>query len=234
MSPAGPARQPIPEDLADTDGAPSQLATAAAPGRPRDQSRDRAILEAALALVTEVGYDRLTMDAVASRAKASKATIYRRWAGKRELIVEAIGCHFEENVAEPKDTGSVRGDLLWLAEQAPANMSEVDSRLILGIAQAALSDPGLCNALEEHAGASKRRVAEIIVERGIARGELPPEADPTLVVEIAPAVLLMRLVNGHGLDHAFLEHLVEDILLPVLLHPPTFPQPLIEDDPGDR
>ncbi|MBO0692467.1 MAG: TetR/AcrR family transcriptional regulator [Acidimicrobiaceae bacterium] len=225
MSPEDPARQLETE---------SPLASAVAPGRPRDQNRERAILDAALALVIEVGYDRLTMDAVATRARASKATIYRRWAGKKELIVEAIGCHFEENVAEPKDTGSVRGDLLWLAEQAPANMREVDSRLILGLAQAALSDPGLCVALSEHAGAGKRRAAEIIVERGVARGELPAEADPSLLVEIAPAVLLTRLLNGQGLDHAFLEHLVEDILLPVLSHPPTFPQPLIGDGPGHR
>jgi AcrR family transcriptional regulator len=219
---------------AEIGAATSQVMTLATPGRPRDQSRERAILDAALALVGEVGYERLTMDAVASRAKASKATIYRRWAGKKDLIVEAIGSQVDDNLPEPEDTGSLRGDLMSLAELATASIKGFDGRLLLGLAQAALSDPGLCNALEEHAGAKKRRMAESIVERAVARGELPPEADHMLLVEIAPAVLLMRLVNGESLDHAFLEHLVEDILLPVLRHPPTFPQPLIAGDPGDR
>ena len=212
----------------------SQVATVVAPGRPRDQNRERAILDAALALVGEVGYERLTMDAVAARAKASKTTIYRRWAGKKELIVEAIGGQVEDHMSEPEDTGSLRGDLMWLAELATASTKGFDGRLLLGLAQAALDDPGLCNALEEHAGARKRLTAEVIVRRAVARGELPPETDPTLLIEIAPSVLLMRLVNGQPLDHAFLEHLVEDILLPVLRHPPTFPQPLITDVPGDR
>jgi len=61
-------------------------------GRPRDASRDTAILEAALALVGELGYDRVSMDAVAARARASKATIYRRWSSKGALVSAAVRC----------------------------------------------------------------------------------------------------------------------------------------------
>ena len=72
--------------------------------------RELEILEATLEVLAEVGYDLLTMDAVASRAKASKATLYRRWRGKPELVVAAIMAHKGDTVAP--DTGSLRGDLL--------------------------------------------------------------------------------------------------------------------------
>src|SRR5689334_11946810 len=81
-------------------------------GRSRDDSRDPQILQATAQLLAEVGYDRLTMDAVAARAHAGKATLYRRWSSKGELVVDALGCaaHGETPEAAP-DTGSLRGDL---------------------------------------------------------------------------------------------------------------------------
>ena len=59
-------------------------------GRPRDETREAAILEATLAVLSDVGYDRLTIDAVATKAKASKATVYRRWPNKAALVVDAL------------------------------------------------------------------------------------------------------------------------------------------------
>ena len=73
--------------------------------------RDAAICDATLALLAEVGYDRMSMDAVAARAKASKATIYRRWPGKQELVLDAVRSR-APGMAVPEDTGSLRGDLL--------------------------------------------------------------------------------------------------------------------------
>ena len=79
--------------------------------RPRvEGERELEILEATLEVLDEVGYDLLTMDAVATRAKASKATLYRRWKGKPELVVAAIMAHKGDAVVP--DTGSLRGDLL--------------------------------------------------------------------------------------------------------------------------
>src|SRR4051812_12202770 len=90
--------------------------TAAARHRPRvEGGREEEILDATVAVVAELGYDRLTMDAVATAAKASKATLYRRWTTKAELVVDAIsrakGCPMPENV----DTGSLRGDLISMS-----------------------------------------------------------------------------------------------------------------------
>src|SRR6478609_4178139 len=83
--------------------------------RPRvEGERESEILDAALVLLCRVGYDRLTMDAVAQRAKASKATLYRRWSSKARLVIDALhqGHSHQDDVAEPADTGSLRGDLI--------------------------------------------------------------------------------------------------------------------------
>src|SRR3954464_15284431 len=86
------------------------LARALGKNRPRvEGDREAEILEATLTILAEVGYDRLTMDAVATRAKASKATLYRRWAGKANLAIEAL-THTKAPHEFP-DTGSLRGDL---------------------------------------------------------------------------------------------------------------------------
>src|SRR5690242_16891040 len=87
----------------------------AAATRPRvEGDRESEILEATLVVLAEVGYDRLTMDAVATKAKASKATLYRRWNGKVQLVIDALhhGHRHEDQGAEPPDTGTLRGDLL--------------------------------------------------------------------------------------------------------------------------
>src|SRR5580704_6284092 len=97
-------------------------------GRPsgaRAEAREQAILDAALSLVIEVGYDRLSMDALAERAHAGKATIYRHWSGKAEVVAEAIRQRHsaEELVA---DTGSLRGDLLATISSMDASVSSED------------------------------------------------------------------------------------------------------------
>src|ERR1700679_672658 len=98
------------------DGAAaSQEARAAAAhrGRHLDASRDAALRDAALELLAEIGYDRLTIDSVAARAHASKTTIYRRWSGKAELVVDALNC-LKDSRPVP-DTGSLSGDLDMIA-----------------------------------------------------------------------------------------------------------------------
>src|ERR1700734_4422967 len=85
-------------------------------GRHLDASRDAALRDAALELLAEIGYDRLSIDAVAARAKASKMTIYRRWSGKAELVVDALSCL--RKPGEVPDTGSLRGDLQALGRRS--------------------------------------------------------------------------------------------------------------------
>src|SRR5271169_3525742 len=103
-------------------------------GRPLDASRDIALRAAALELLAEIGYDRLTIDSVAARAHSSKTTIYRRWSGKAELIVDALNCR-KGSSAVP-DTGSLRGDLEAIAKSSTSTDNQFDAQVMIGLISA--------------------------------------------------------------------------------------------------
>jgi AcrR family transcriptional regulator len=184
----------------------------------RAEAREQAILDAALELVLEVGYDRLSMDALAERAHAGKATIYRHWSGKAEVVAEAIrqrSCE-QEPVA---DTGSLRGDLLATIETIDASVSSEDGALVSGLLCAMRTDPVLANLMRTQVVESKRTNCLQLVDRAIARGELPPSAAGDVLYEVLPAMVITRLViNGEELTEEFANHLVDDILIPLLQH----------------
>src|SRR3954468_25112873 len=93
-------------------------------GRPRDPRRRQAILDAAVHLLAEVGYDRATVEAVAARAGVSKPTIYRRWpGGKAEIVADAIRAKRADGAVLP-DTGSLRGDLLAMLRAIQGTLNE--------------------------------------------------------------------------------------------------------------
>lgn len=204
-------------------------------GRPRDETRHQAILDAAIELVAEVGYDRMSMDAIASRARASKATIYRRWPGKAELVVEAVGrCVAHDAADSIPDQGSLRADLHTLLQRIRAGLEGTDGDLMFGLALAARSDPDLGRVLREQLFEEKAQVAASIIDRAVARGEIAaaPDLASTLLDEVAPAVLILRQLCGCALDDTFLDHVTDDILLPLFTpatglasSPPTERQP---------
>jgi AcrR family transcriptional regulator len=200
--------------LAASKGAPSR-------GRPRDPEREQAIVEATLALLAEVGYEQLTLEAVAARAHASRATIYRRWRGKRELVVAAIAAHSPPSCEVAVDTGSLRGDLLVLCAHLVETLTGFDGRLVLGLMRAGLDDPVLCEALETSLGPTGARLPQAVLERAIARGELPVDAEAFAYEEVAGAVLILRMINGQPADEPYLERLIDDVLIPALAHAPS-------------
>src|SRR6266704_2718003 len=104
----------------------SRPGPAKGPGRPRSERAHEAILEATLDLLLEEGFTRMSIEAVATRAGVGKATIYRRWPSKADLVVEAVACRKEQPFVDP-DSGGVREDLVSLARQAfrPSESSEV-------------------------------------------------------------------------------------------------------------
>ena len=201
-------------------GAPRGTASpdAASPrgGRPRDEGRDQAILEAALDLLAEVGYDAMSIESIATRARASKATIYRRWPGKAELVADALRSRHESHMVEPEDTGSLRGDLLAIVNTMLEKMSGVDGALICGMATAVRADARLGKMLLADKEAHTQRVAGLIVSRAQTRGELPDNSDPGPILKVAPGVALLRQMTGEPLDRAFAEYLVDDVVIPLL------------------
>ena len=194
-------------------------------GRPRDDSRDAVILGAALELVAELGYDRVSMDAVAARAHASKATIYRRWSSKGALVAAAVRCRTGLPVDVP-DTGALRSDLLALLALMAQVMGEQDLGLLTGVFAGVRTDPDLAEALRCEMFEEKVSLTAPLFARANRRGEsVRPDAN-ALLHEVAPPVVLHRLaVTGLPADDEFRTHLVDDVLIPILCVPPT-PTPI--------
>jgi AcrR family transcriptional regulator len=186
------------------------------PGRPRDPRRDAAIRDAALALMAEVGYERMTVDAIAAAAGVSKPTIYRRWAGKQELVVDAIRLH-PHNLAPAPDTGTLRGDLLAAVRQFAQQQLE-SAHIAAGLASRLRESPELAAIIREHAVEVVRGRFELIVERAVARGELAAEpAVSPLFADVAPSLVHTRTVMSlEPVDDAFVAELVDRILLPIV------------------
>ena len=193
-------------------------------GRPRDEKRDVAILTAALDLVAEVGYDRVSMDAVAARARVSKATIYRRWDSKGAVVAAAVRCRSTACLQMP-DTGSLRDDLLAAVSVMGKAVGEQDLALMTGIFAAMRRDPELAEALRCDLFAEKHSLTEGIFTRAEHRGDAVTANANALFHEVAPAVLMHRLAAlDLPLDAAFFTHLVDDVLLPILTsHTPSTP-----------
>jgi AcrR family transcriptional regulator len=189
---------------------------AARGGRPRDDAREQAILDAAIDLVAEIGYDAMSIEAVATRAKSSKATIYRRWPGKAELVAEAMRRRAEPVLEDLPDSGSLRGDLLTLVQRMFDGMNGADGGLMCGLAVAVRNDAEFGRLMSSHLHEQKLRTVASIVARAEARGELPPGVDPSLVLQVAPGVALFHQISGEPLDAAFAEHLVDRVLIPLL------------------
>jgi AcrR family transcriptional regulator len=186
----------------------------------RGAVREDAILRATLELLAESGYDQLTIDAVAARARCSKATIYRRWPGKAALVSTAVRRHAGQPATAAPDTGSLRSDLLAALEVMRSSLSGQDAALILGLLSAMHRDPELAGAVREQVLHAKREVFGAVIARAAARGQVPATADGALLAEISSAVLLSRLlVTGDPLDDAFTQHLVDAVLLPALERP---------------
>jgi AcrR family transcriptional regulator len=193
----------------------SEIATEPTAAAPRS-ARHEAICDAVFELLSEVGYDRMSMDAVAARARASKATIYRVWPSKPDLVIEALTHRFGD-IPEPPDTGTLRGDLIALMTGACRIASSADGSVVTGLMTAAARDAGLSRTLYQCTYQMKHAVHETIVNRATARGEIPPGTDPDLLHEVLHAMVLNRTICGAGpLDDVFVIHVVDDVLLPVL------------------
>jgi AcrR family transcriptional regulator len=202
---------------ADADKADAEVARG---GRPRDDAREQAILDAAIEILSEHGYEAMSIEAVASRAKSSKATIYRRWPGKAQLVAEAMRRRSEPMLEEFPDTGSLRTDLLAVVHRIIDGMNGIDGGLMCGLAVAARSDAEFARLMSSYMHEHKLRSVSLLISRAQERGELPPAADPETILKVAPGVVLFQQINGEPLDETFAAYLVDTVLIPLLHHQP--------------
>jgi AcrR family transcriptional regulator len=186
-------------------------------GRPRDPRRAEAILEAAIELVAEVGYDRMTVDALAARAGVSKPTVYLRFpGGKAAVVAAAITAHKASDHDYP-DTGRLRGDLVAYVRESITHVQR-NVHLAAGIAVQLRESPELAEIFHEHAVCAERPRVHAILTRAAERGELDDaEAVTPLFIAVAPSLIHTRvLLTGEPVDDAFVDELVDDVLLPIL------------------
>lgn len=169
-------------------------------------------------MLTETGYEGMTMDAVAAQAKTGKATIYRRWASKAQLVVEAIASTGQAGIttANLPDTGSLRGDLRALAATGSRKENRKKLQLMAGLIAALPHDSDLAATVQDQLVAPRTAQMRGLFERAVARGEIAPGRNLDTLALVAPAMTVYRLmVVNKPLDRAFYAALVDEILLPM-------------------
>ncbi|MBQ0829449.1 TetR/AcrR family transcriptional regulator [Streptomyces tagetis] len=199
------------------------MAGATAPRRSRiTPEREAELYGAVLDLLREVGYDALTMDAVAARTRSSKATLYRQWGGKAELVVNAIR-HDKPVEIGDIDTGSLRGDLHALTSRDDDCVMEQNSALMRGVAMALHQNPDLRQAFREQVVEPEmtefRRVLDRAVERGEIRADCP--ALDFLVHMMVGGFATRTLLEDQPPTRAFLSSYIDAVILPALGVPTT-------------
>jgi AcrR family transcriptional regulator len=177
--------------------APSHEAEAGKRGRPRSEEVGRAILRAAAGLLAERGLPGMSIEEVAARAGVGKATIYRRWNSKGALALDAFLAEFQGQQPLP-NTGSLRGDLLrairaWVRAVTRTNAGP----MLAGLIAEAQHDEELARAWRERVIEPLRARHKIMIEHAIARGEVPPDTDGDVVLDLFFGAAYHRLLQGH-------------------------------------
>jgi AcrR family transcriptional regulator len=190
---------------------PADRAAQSSPWSPRETE----LLAVTLRLLQEHGYDRLTLDAVAAAARASKATVYRRWPSKAELV---LGAFIEgiRQVAVPPDTGTLRGDLLrvgdLVCQQVRQHASTIRAVLVEVSRNAALND------VMQHEFVDQRKaLIRHILQQAVDRGEIDAAAISDELWDLLPGYLIFRsIISGRTPTRRTVQALVDDVIIPSL------------------
>ena len=181
------------------------------PGRPRSEKARRAILQAAGELLLAHGLGEVSMDAIAERAGVSKATIYRWWPTKETLALDALYHEWAGKRAAPRDTGTLRSDLLALLRPwARLVRSQPYGRVIGAFITKAHTDRAFADQYLARLVQPRREQARTILTRAIERGEIAADLDLEVALDLLYGALYHRLLHGHApLNDRFVGDVVE-------------------------
>lgn len=184
--------------------------------RPRvEGDRKGEVLDAALRMLIDVGYDRLTMDMVASEAKASKATLYRLWPRKAELVVDAVTRCKQMPDPQLPSTGSLRDDLLAMFCGPGGASQRLPMSVLGGLLTALHTDADLSAAWRERFLEPRMAVTRQIFAEAVQRGEIPADLDLDLLHTVLPSMCAFQTsVLGREVDAPFIRRVIDHVVLP--------------------
>ncbi|MCL4312615.1 MAG: TetR/AcrR family transcriptional regulator [Actinobacteria bacterium] len=191
-------------------------ATRGKAGRPRSHDADSAILGATVELLCEHGFRDLTMEAVAARAGVAKTTVYRRWPTKLSLVIEAVSQTITADLPIP-NTGTLSGDIRAVLHEFVEITNRPSGRAILKLLAEGGSDPDLKEALRLRFLEQRTTNLTMMMERGLARGEVRADVDIELAIDMGVATVIHRLVfMEEPLDHEAADHLATLLISAVI------------------
>ena len=177
--------------------------------------REAELLAVTLQLLQEHGYDRLTVDAVASAARASKATVYRRWPSKAELVLAAF-IEGVRQVAVVPDTGTLRGDLLKLGEVCCEHCTQHASTIRAVMVEVS-RNPALNDVMQNQFLDHRKALIQHVLRQAVDRGEITEAALTDELWDLLPGYLIFRsIIPSRPPTRRTVEALVDDFILPGL------------------
>jgi AcrR family transcriptional regulator len=176
--------------------------------------RDSELLAVTLQLLQENGYERLTVDEVAATARASKATVYRRWPTKAELVLAAVMQGMSQ-VAVPPETGNLRDDLIQIGETI-ARQAKSHATTMRAVLVEASRNPAL-NAVMQHQFAERKKMITSVLRQAVERGEIRPEVIDDDLWDLLPGYLVFRaVIQNRPATRRTVATLVDEVILPSL------------------
>jgi AcrR family transcriptional regulator len=205
------------------DEAPTDAGCApCGPQRRRGAALEDAILTAAFTELSEVGYTAFSVEGVAARARTGKASIYRRWPSKQELVLDVL-C---EMLPSPEQCGMAQE---WDDSMTTADAFREIARTVSGLLGSpagdamravkceALSDPELAQAIDDRFQAPRRAMVLELLRRGVERGEVRPEVVTPLIADVLPAMLTYRIVlQREKLSERDISAIMEQVIIPLV------------------
>jgi AcrR family transcriptional regulator len=184
--------------------------------RRRGEALIRAVFDATLAELTEFGYAGLRMERIAERAHTGKASLYRRWPSRADLVVDAIRNTIPD-VSDLPDTGDLRQDLLAVLRHAATHLNGPAGEAIRGLMAETLSDPERTEKVRARITETRSKLIHAILHRAAQRGEVNPDALTPRVTSVAPALLGHHfLIHGAPIPDHILTEIIDEIVIPLV------------------